>query len=54
MEKQQRFGHWVWIVKRYCENCKQEHRIVAGDTRRRPQLGRGAIRCPKCEGIVKL
>jgi len=53
LEKSQRFGYWVWIIKRKCNNCGKEYRISAGDTRRTPQLGVGAIMCD-CGSTLRL
>ena len=53
VEKVQRFGHWEWVAKRQCVNGHVT-RIIAGDTRRAPSLGVGAIRCSQCEALVRL
>ncbi len=54
--KSRRWGHWVWIVTRECENGHQT-KINAGPTKlfghhRGPSLPPGAIRCPRCESLV--
>jgi hypothetical protein len=52
LEKSQRFGHWVWVVTRTCGNG-HTMRLVAGDTRRRPDLPPGAVVC-HCGALVPL
>ena len=54
LSKRQFFGHWRWVHLRICSNCGHEVRILGNDTRRKPELPPGAIRCPKCEHNVPL
>lgn len=47
------WGRWEWVVYRYCAGCGREIKLRAGDTRRRPNLGPGAILCD-CGGLVRI
>jgi len=52
MEKQQFFGHWRWVHVLTCPNG-HVMRLLGGDTRRRPQLFPGAVRCA-CGADIRL
>ena len=51
LEKKRFFARWRWVHIRFCKNG-HEARILGGDTRRKPGLPPGAIRCPVCEEVV--
>ena len=51
LEKRQFYGHWRWVHIRYCGN-DHVNRILGNDTRRRPGLPPGAIKC-YCGSLVK-
>lgn len=54
LEKQQFFGYWRWVHIRICKGCNKEIRVLGNDTRMRPSLGPGAIRCSHCGKWVTL
>jgi hypothetical protein len=39
------FGVWRWVHIRICKACNREYKILGNDSRRRPSLPPGAIRC---------
>ena len=52
--KRQFFGYWRWVHVRVCANCATEVHILGVDTRLRPSLPPGGIKCSKCDYIVSL
>ena len=47
------WGRWRWLHERKCAACGRVWKILGNDTRHRPGLGSGAIRCD-CGGLVRL
>jgi len=48
------WGRWRWVHIRKCQKCGHEHRILGNDSRLRPSLPPGAIKCAVCDGLVFL
>jgi hypothetical protein len=46
-------GQWRWVRERKCTQCGRVYKILGNNSRGRPQLGRGGIRCD-CGAIVIL
>ena len=49
------WGVWRWLHVQTCSKCKAEHRILGNNTKQRPSLPPGAIKCSTsgCDGLVK-